>query len=391
MGGLFIMMPKPKAVKSNNQNNQRQTNHSSEQVLFESQPNMILYSDNFILKIVVLFFLVFMFNPILALIFHFQGRLRSFYNIDIVNLTFIAELVLIFCILIIIVKLALDILDWNNTRYTLTQKRIIIKRGLLNKETVTMPYSKVQDIDIGQSFIDRILGVGDIVIYGGHENSETILDAVPNPGEVEEIIYEQMDKYQGGLSQYQQGYLPPNQQGYYPQNQAGGYQQNYYNQNNYINDNNYNPNYVQEDTYGQNRYANNMPPRNNNRNNNSNYRQDNSNYRQDNSTYGQDNSNYRQDNNHTQEENYPDNNHRQNKHRNKNHKGNSNNYRQNNQSNYYKNNYNENKSNAHYYQNNEDNSIKNRDYTRVSEMEYNNSKLDKDELISINNRKFKKS
>ena len=377
MEGVFIMMPKPKSVKSNIQNNQRHNNHSSEQVLFESQPNMILYSDNFIFKIIVLFFLVFMFNPVLALIFHFQGRLRSFYNIDIANLTFIAELVLIFCILIVIVKLALDVLDWNNTRYTLTQKRIVIKRGLLNKETVTMPYSKVQDIDISQSFIGRIVGVGDIVIYGGHDNSETILDAVPNPSKVEEIILEQIDNYQGSLNQYQQGYLPPNQQGYYPPNQAGGYQGNYNNQNNYIKDNNYNPNYVQDDNYRQNNYNNN-PPRNNNRNNNFDYGQNNSNYQQ--------NNNYQQDNNYTQEEDYT-NNYRQNKPKNKDYKGNSNNYRRDN----YQNNPKNNKSNAHYYQNNEDNSIKNRDYTRVSEIEYNNSKLDKDELISINNRKFKKS
>ncbi|MDO5825257.1 MAG: PH domain-containing protein, partial [Methanosphaera sp.] len=118
-------------------------------------------------------------------------------------MTYIAELVLFLCIIIIVVKLILDYLDWKNTIYTLTDKRIIIKRGLFNKEKISMPYIKVQDIDVSQSVLERMMGAGDIVIYGGHDNVETILDEVPNPREVEEIILNQVNKLNYSYNQAQ--------------------------------------------------------------------------------------------------------------------------------------------------------------------------------------------
>lgn len=202
------MMPKPKQSKSNHNFKNEVDRMSSERVLYESQPNMMLYSDNFIFKIIILFILVFMFSPILALVYMIQGTLQSNYNMHFINMTYIAEIILFLCILIIIIKLVLDYLDWKNTQYTLTDKRIIIKRGLFNKEKISMPYAKVQDIDVSQSVLERILGAGDIVIYGGRDNVETILDEVPNPREVEEIILNQVNQlnYNYNNSQIPRGY-----------------------------------------------------------------------------------------------------------------------------------------------------------------------------------------
>lgn len=187
------MMPKP----NQNNNHPRDTSEfqgfSSEKVLIETRPNFWLYSNNFILKIVVLFLLIFMFSPIMAFIYTFQAQLISRFSVNISNVNFYAELVLIFCILIVIVKLALDVLDWNYTRYVLTDHRIVIERGFIRKEKVSMPYGKIQDIELSQSFLERIISVGDIILYGANEVSETILDNIPHPREAEEIILTRMN------------------------------------------------------------------------------------------------------------------------------------------------------------------------------------------------------
>ncbi|RAP53159.1 MAG: hypothetical protein BZ137_07440 [Methanosphaera sp. rholeuAM130] len=219
------MMPKPKQSKSNNNFKKEVDKHSSERILYESQPNMLLYSDNFIFKIILLFVLVFMFSPILTLVYRIQGSLQSNYQLQFVNMTYIAELMLFLCIIIIVVKLILDYLDWKNTIYTLTDKRIIIKRGLFNKEKISMPYIKVQDIDVSQSVLERMMGTGDIVIYGGHDNVETILDEVPNPREVEEIILNQVNKLNYS---YNQGQAPHAYNGFENYNDNQGNMQNNY-------------------------------------------------------------------------------------------------------------------------------------------------------------------
>ena len=54
------MMPKPNPNKKKEHVNRSEFN-TSEKILLETKPSFWLYSDNFILKIIVLFLLVFMF------------------------------------------------------------------------------------------------------------------------------------------------------------------------------------------------------------------------------------------------------------------------------------------------------------------------------------------
>lgn len=218
------MMPKPKS--SNNRvayNNQSNNPTISEKILYESKPNMLMYSDNFIFKIIVLFIIVFLFKPILAVVSSIQGGLMTSFQLEFTRMTFIVELLLILAIIIILIKLALDLLDWNYTTYKLTDKRVIIERGFLNKDKISMPYAKIQDMDIQQSILERLFGVGDIIIYGGHENTETILDDVPDPKKVEEIILSHVNNYSNGYPVTENNYNP----NYNTYTNGGGYNAGY--------------------------------------------------------------------------------------------------------------------------------------------------------------------
>ena len=190
------MMPKPNQNKhKSNINREEFQGVPSEKILHETKPNFWLYSENFILKIVVLFLLVLMFAPIMTLVYSINSRLISIFHISIDNVMFYAELILILLIVVVIIKIILDALDWNYTNYVLTDSRIIIERGFINKEKLIISYNKIQDIEISQSLLERVINVGDIIIYGANEMSETILDDIPSPKEVEEIIVTNVNKY----------------------------------------------------------------------------------------------------------------------------------------------------------------------------------------------------
>ena len=51
-----------------------------------------------------------------------------------------------------------------------------------------MHYNKIQDIIVSQSIMERISYSGDIEIFGGHDNTSLILQDIPNPGEIENMI-----------------------------------------------------------------------------------------------------------------------------------------------------------------------------------------------------------
>lgn len=244
------MMPKPNQPKENNHDNPDNASTSNERVLLETKPNMLLYSNNFVLKIVVLFLLVFLFAPLITLFYNIQTNLLDTFQLNFENMTFIMELVLLFCILIVIIKIILDVLDWNYTLYKLTPQRIIIQRGFFRKEKVIMSYNKIQDIEVSQSIIERILNTGDIIVYGGHDNSETILDEVPNPKKVEDLIIQCMNTtphdYNRSYNQdYNRGYNS-NYDREYSQDYNRGYDSSYsreYSQNNNYNKNQYDSHY----------------------------------------------------------------------------------------------------------------------------------------------------
>ncbi len=196
-------MPKPNQRRTNvsiDKHENRRVNR--EKTLLETKPNVIMYADNFITKIIVLFILVFLFAPIMTVVYGIQSQLLRNFQLNFNNVMFYIEIALILCILVVIIKIVLDVLDWYYTVYILTDNRLIIERGFINKETITMPYNRVQDIEVSQSFLERIINVGSLIIYGSSDKSETILDAVPNPSGVEDIILSNINNNMAYPNQY---------------------------------------------------------------------------------------------------------------------------------------------------------------------------------------------
>lgn len=58
------------------------------------------------------------------------------------------------------------LIDTWTSEFAITNKRIIIKVGLLRRRTLEMNLSKVESINVSQGIFGRILGYGDIVVVG---------------------------------------------------------------------------------------------------------------------------------------------------------------------------------------------------------------------------------
>ncbi len=58
------------------------------------------------------------------------------------------------------------IIDRWTSEFAVTNKRVIIKVGLLRRRTLEMNLSKIESINVNQSIIGRILRYGDILVIG---------------------------------------------------------------------------------------------------------------------------------------------------------------------------------------------------------------------------------
>lgn len=85
-------------------------------------------------------------------------------------------------------------LESLNTKLTITNKRSILRRGILSRYETEAWHRDVRTIEVGQSFGQRIFGVGSIGIStAGQGDVEIRISGIPDPDQVRTII----DQYRG--------------------------------------------------------------------------------------------------------------------------------------------------------------------------------------------------
>jgi uncharacterized membrane protein YdbT with pleckstrin-like domain len=80
-------------------------------------------------------------------------------------------------------------LRWLTTQYVFTDRRIIIRRGLLTKQGRDMPLSKTNNITFNQGILGRIFNYGDLDIDSGNVDGSLIINDVPNVEEIQRDVY----------------------------------------------------------------------------------------------------------------------------------------------------------------------------------------------------------
>ena len=66
------------------------------------------------------------------------------------------------------------------SEYAITDKRVIIKVGLISRRTLEMNLSKIESVNVNQSILGRMLGYGTIVVIGTGGTNEPF-EAISDP------------------------------------------------------------------------------------------------------------------------------------------------------------------------------------------------------------------
>jgi uncharacterized membrane protein YdbT with pleckstrin-like domain len=65
-----------------------------------------------------------------------------------------------------VVAILMGMVRRNATEMAVTNRRVVIKTGLLSRKTIEMLLSKVESIEVSETVFGRILGYGTIVVIG---------------------------------------------------------------------------------------------------------------------------------------------------------------------------------------------------------------------------------
>ena len=81
-------------------------------------------------------------------------------------------------------------LRWWTKTYTVTNRRLMTRSGILNKTGTDLPLNRINEVAIERSLLDRILGCGTLNVSTAAEDGMVVLDDVPDAEHVHTEISE---------------------------------------------------------------------------------------------------------------------------------------------------------------------------------------------------------
>jgi membrane protein YdbS with pleckstrin-like domain len=87
---------------------------------------------------------------------------------------------------------------WRSYTIALTSTRILVRQGIFGRDTVQLRLQRITEVNISQTLIERVLGVGRIIIDVQGEDDSLILEYVGKPAVVQRVINSQINEIVGG-------------------------------------------------------------------------------------------------------------------------------------------------------------------------------------------------
>jgi membrane protein YdbS with pleckstrin-like domain len=84
--------------------------------------------------------------------------------------------VVVLAVVALVPVFLLPFLRWRTSTYTITDRRVITRRGIVNKSGHDLPLSRINNITYERSLLDRMLGCGTLVLTTAAEAPVTLPD-----------------------------------------------------------------------------------------------------------------------------------------------------------------------------------------------------------------------
>ncbi len=89
-------------------------------------------------------------------------------------------------------------LRWATTSYTLTNRRFVMRRGILSRSGRDIPLTRVNDVSFEHSLIQRMLGTGTLIVESGGEHGQLVLKTIPKVEYVQNQLYQLVEELTDG-------------------------------------------------------------------------------------------------------------------------------------------------------------------------------------------------
>jgi uncharacterized membrane protein YdbT with pleckstrin-like domain len=89
-------------------------------------------------------------------------------------------------------------LRWVTTTYTLTNRRFVMRHGILSRSGRDIPLTRVNDVSFEHSLVERMLGTGTLVVESGGEHGQLVLKKIPRVEYAQNQLYRLVEELTDG-------------------------------------------------------------------------------------------------------------------------------------------------------------------------------------------------
>ncbi len=101
-------------------------------------------------------------------------------------------------VLAIIVVGFLPFLRWATTSYTLTNRRFVMRHGILSRSGRDIPLTRVNDVSFEHGLIQRMFRTGTLIVESGGEHGQLVLKSIPRVEYVQNQLYRIVEELTDG-------------------------------------------------------------------------------------------------------------------------------------------------------------------------------------------------
>ena len=112
-------------------------------------------------------------------------------DVDWLN-TFVWWLVII-SVIVLLLDLAYEFVQWKTTRFAITNQRVAYQSGIFRRQGVSIPLNRINNVNMFQSAIARMLNNGVVTIESAGETGDSVFENIPDPEKVRALIFEQVE------------------------------------------------------------------------------------------------------------------------------------------------------------------------------------------------------
>jgi uncharacterized membrane protein YdbT with pleckstrin-like domain len=98
-------------------------------------------------------------------------------------------LILVVALLVLLRWTVRPLLFWLTTRYVVTDRRVLMRNGVMSRTGRDVPLTRVNDVSFSRSPVERLFGSGTLTIESAGDRGQVVLVDVPQVEGVQRDIY----------------------------------------------------------------------------------------------------------------------------------------------------------------------------------------------------------